>query len=230
MDDTTDPGPDRPSAALAAEAWMSAAGNVLRGLNHGFSNRLSALGAVAAGLGSPDEASMGEQVDGEIGRLEGLLRLYRLLPMAGALPAEPAQVSDAMDDAVGLFRHHYALRDVACTVEGDPMTPPVLVNLTVLTQAVLLLLCAAARHLPADQYADGVVLRYAGDSDWVDLTAETGVAVPLAEGTTSEVAALRWMVRDAAGDASVMRTARGLVRATLRVGTLANLRRRERGG
>jgi len=221
---------ETPSATLAAEAWMSAAGNVLRGLNHAFSNRLSALGAVAAGLGMGHESPVTEQVDVEVTRLEQLLRLYRMLPLAGTLPPEPAQVSDAIDDAAVLYAHHFALRDVPCQVEGDPLTPPVLLNLTVLTQAVVLLICAAARHVPEGQESTGVRLRYSGDNDFVELIAETNAAVPLAPGGPPDLAALRWMAQPAAGEASVAATPRGTVRATLRVGTLAYLRRRERGG
>ncbi len=208
---------------------MSVTGNVLRGLNHAFSNRLSSLGAVGAGLGAPEDGPVGAQVDAEAERLERLLRLYRLLPFASGVP-EPAQVTCAADDALALFQYHLAFRDVPCEVDGDPTTPPVLLNPATLMQAVLLLLCAAARHLGEETMPEGIRLRYEGNADAVELVAETNAVASLGGDEPPELRALRWIARDAAVEAAVAVTPRGTVRATLRLGTLAFLRRRERGG
>ena len=222
---------EAPNHGLAAGAWNSLSGNVLRGLNHSFSNRLTSLGAVAAGLGSEDSTqTLGQRVEGEIDRMEELLRLYRVLPFVGSHAAEPSQLSEAVSAAVALFEHHYGLRDVPCRVEGDPATPPVLYHSTAMVQTLLLLLSAAGRHLNPEEASAGVVLRYAGDADMVNITAETaGPAAMLAE-WPEEIHGVRWLARDAASDVQVEPTPHGGVRVRLRVGSLAFLRRRERAG
>lgn len=222
---------EAPNFGLAAEAWNSLSGNVLRGLNHSFSNRLSSLGAVAAGLGSEDGTqTMGQRVEGEIDRMEELLRLYRLLPFVGSPAPEPSQVAEAVAAAVSLFEHHYGLRDVPCRVEGDPATPPVLYHSTAMVQTLLLLLSAAGRHLNPDDVSAGVVLRYSGDADAVEIIAETSGPAAMQSEWPEEIHGVRWLARDAAGEVHVEKTPRGGVCVRLRVGSLAFLRRRERGG
>jgi hypothetical protein len=210
----------------AAAAWLHTMNPVLRGLNHEFSNLLTALGGVSL----EEEGAGRSRLDEEIERLDGLLRLYRLLPFAARAGGEPVLLEDIIPDAVLLLKHHLELRDVSCEVEGVAGLVPVVVHPTALTQAVLLCLCAAARTLPAADASAGIRVRCGGDTEWTHVVAETTVPAEGVEDAAepSEFLALRWLLRGAEGTATLSRGEEGVARASIRVATLIRTRAGER--
>lgn len=219
------------SRTAASESWLGTLDAVLRGLNHEFSNRLS-LARLAPQLTSimrEDEAGLGALTD-EAARSEdlfSLLRLYRLMVFENSEPADPLLVADVIADAAELFRHHTAFRDLAVEPGEPGPLPPVLMSPAALTQAVLLLLCAAARHAPDRRGDTGTIaLTFAAGQDAVRITATAvGAETAPVGAEPPEFPALRYLVRDAEG---VVEAVPG--GATLTIGTLVRLRRREKRG
>lgn len=211
----------------AVEGWFAVADALLRGLNHALSNRLSSL------VMATDEAkTLGRMqslvTDAE--RITELLRLYRLLEGSDAERVEAALIQDIVPDALILLSYHPALREVTCVVHGDPDTPPVLVSPSALTQALVLIIYAAARHLPHGFSGIGVALHFSGNADWVEFHAET--VMPLAPGQKVEVPelpAIRRLLRGGATGAASQGPG-GQARLSLRLPTLESRRKREREG
>lgn len=226
--DETAVGP-APASAEASEVWLRTANDFLCGLNHALSNRVSTLASVFLGgdtEGSDDDAR--ERLDVETAKVDALLRLYRLLERSEGAPAEPARVDDAVSDALALLAYHPEVRFVACTASGEGDVPPVLLVPSALVHALLVLLCAAAER--AGPGAAGIQVHYSGTPEWVTIAVETRAPVP--EGQTVEVEelrAVRWLLRSAAIVEAEARATDGGMRLELRLPTLANLRRRERG-
>ena len=100
-------------------------------------------------------------------------------------------------------------------------------NPAAFTKCVLLLLCVAARTLTVSPGDSGVVdLAFAASADAVRMSAQ-GVDArhDAAAGDPPELPALRWLIRDAEGVVEFMRGG-----ATVSIGTLVSLRRREKRG
>jgi len=219
------------SRADAAESWLWTSDAVLRGLNHEFSNRVS-LARLA-----PQLLAMAEAGDRDMQRIaaaEGqsddmlqLLRLYRLLVFHTNEPAEPIIIADVLDDAVSLFNHHTIFRDIEIRVTPDATIPPVLLDPASLTQALLLLFCAAAELIGGAQGEGGVIeLGYFATPDDVRVSAAvpvTGAAAPATE--PPQLPALRYLIRDADGRVEVAPDG-----VTMTLGSLLKLRRREKEG
>jgi hypothetical protein len=144
-----------------------------------------------------------------------------------AEPAEPILLGDAFPDAITLFKHHVALRDLEVGVGDVGAAPPVLMTPSSLTQALLLLLCAAARAVevaPGD--TGSITVEFTSDADAVHITARGANAVTSADAEeASEFPALRYLVRDVEG--RVTQASDGV---TLSLATLVRLRRREKRG
>ena len=222
------------AARQAAFAWIKATGEVLNGLNHAFSNHLSLIRLVPELL-KHDEVTAAElsQVAEDAVHLEDLLGLYRLYAFPSREAAEPILVPDVVPAALALLKHHLDLRDLPCVVEGTANLQPILMNRTSLAQALLLLLCAAGRHVRPDSDGAGIVLGYRGDGEFVEIAAETRGASAADAGNSGEqpfeLLAIRWLIRDADGTAHVTHVTGGGVRVAMRVGSLARLRRRPAG-
>ena len=217
-----------------AQSWLETSDAVLRGLNHEFSNRLSLarltpqLTALLAS-GEPGMQRVAADVDRPDDLLH-LLRLYRLMIFGTSEQPEPLLVSDNIVDAADLFRHHTAFRDLDVRVNANATIPPVLMATSSLTQALLLLLCAAARRVAVGRGDTAtLVVDFASTADSVIISvsmegsARTGGAH--GDGDAPELVALRYLVRDVNG--AVETTAAGV---TLSVGTLVSLRQREKRG
>jgi nitrogen-specific signal transduction histidine kinase len=219
------------SKSGVAQSWLETSDAVLRGLNHEFSNRLSLarLSPQLSALLAADEPGM-QQVAADVDRSEDLLhllRLYRLMVFASGEQPEPVLVSDIVVDSVDLFKHHTVFRDLDVRVTADATIPPVLMSPGALTQAILLLLCAAARQVSLGRGDTGtMVVEFGGDSDTVRITviaeqagANTGGEEPL------ELPALRYLVREVNGAVEITPG-----KAALSIGTLVSLRQREKRG
>jgi nitrogen-specific signal transduction histidine kinase len=219
------------SMSEVAQSWLETSDAVLRGLNHEFSNRLS-LARLAPQLSAMLAAGEFElqKLADDSNRpddLLQLLRLYRLMVFGNNEPTEPLLVSDHVDDAVALFKHHTAFRDLDVQVNADSSIPPVLMNPAAMTQAVLLLLCIGARQSSVATGESGtVVLGFGADANAVRISVQAaGVARQLAIDELPELPALRYFVRDAEGSVKVVGGG-----VTLSVGTLVKLRQREKTG
>lgn len=215
--------------SAAAQSWLATSDAVLRGLNHEFSNRLSLarLAPQLSAMIAAGEFELRKMADdsGNSEDLLNLLRLYRLMVFGNSEPAEPLIVSDVVPDAVDLFKHHTTFRDLDVRAPVDTSIPPVLINRASLTQGVLLLLGAAARQLELAPGDTGMLeLGCTADADAVRISAHVAESVernPPAD--APELAALRYLIRDVEGTAGM--TSRG---ATMSIGTLVRLRRREK--
>jgi nitrogen-specific signal transduction histidine kinase len=217
--------------SAAAEAWLDTSDAVLRGLNHEFSNRLS-LARLAPQLsellatGEHDLARIAADSNRSDDMVQ-LLRLYRLMVFSSTDPAEPLLVADVAADAIDLFKHHTVFRDLDVRLDCGGSIQPILLNPTSATQAVLLLLCAAARQLavpPGDSGA--IVLRCACTEDAVSLTAAADES-PVLETPVDppELPALRYLIRNVEGQ-----VAQSGPSLTMSLGTLLRLRRLEKQG
>jgi nitrogen-specific signal transduction histidine kinase len=220
----------QPKAAVA-QSWLETSDAVLRGLNHEFSNRLSLarlapqLSALLA-AGEPELQKLATDA-GRSEDLLNLLRLYRLMVFVTNEPADPVLVADCTTDAVDLFKHHTAFRDLEIRVQADATIPPVLMSPTSLTQSILLLLCAAARQVSVQPGESGaIVLDFAADANAVRISAHgTEAGARTSGGTQPEFAALRYLIRDVEGTVGAMRG--GVV---MSIATLARLRQLEKQG
>jgi nitrogen-specific signal transduction histidine kinase len=217
------------SKSVAAESWLATSDAVVRGLNHEFSNRLS-LARLAPQLSAmieTGEHGMQQLADSGANSedLLNLLRLYRLMVFDTSEPAEPLLVSDVVADAVDLFKHHSTFRDMEVRVIADDTIPPVLMNPGALCRAVLLLLSAAARQLPATHADTGAItLGFEADADAVRVCAKALDAdASEFSAELAELPALRYLIRDAEGVVDVARE--GL---TMSIGTLVRLRQLEK--
>ena len=215
-----------------AQSWLDTSDAVMRGLNHEFSNRLSLarltpqLTALLA-AGEPGMQKAAAEADRSEDLLH-LLQLYRLMVFASSEQPEALLVSDNLASAIELFRHHMTFRDLDVRVNADATIPPVLLPSVALTQALLLLLCAAARHVamaPGDTGTLVVDFSATPDSVRIGVRVDGASGGAAVIGDPPEFAALRYLVRDVSGVAEM--TASG---AALSIGTLVSLRQREKRG
>lgn len=218
------------SNSAVAQSWLETSDAVLRGLNHEFSNRLSLsrLAPQLSALIAAGEPQL-EKIAADAERSEDLLRLlrlYRLMVFASGEQAEPLLLSDIVPDAVELFRHHTAFRDLEVRVNADDTIPPVLMGPSALTQAMLLLLCAAARQssVPLGDIGS-LVLDFSADANSVRVTVRGDGANVNGGADAPEFPALRHLVRGVEGAVETFYGG-----AALSVGTLLSLREREKRG
>ncbi|MHB1310425.1 MAG: hypothetical protein ACYC3L_00315 [Gemmatimonadaceae bacterium] len=215
--------------AEAIEAWARTANAVLCGLNHALSNRVSALVMVFhSDQGVSLAATEINRLSTETTKLEELLRLYRLLARSELATPEPIGVPDAVSDALSLVAHHPDVGDLAWTVTGDADTPPVLLIPSALVHALVHLLCTAAASADAD--APALRLTYGGDPDWVTIAVETCSSAAKDQSAQSlEAATVGFLLPGAVVTRLNAPTREGGVQLEVRLPTLANQRRHERG-
>jgi nitrogen-specific signal transduction histidine kinase len=217
------------SKSAAAQSWLETSDAVIRGLNHEFSNRLSLARLapqLSAMIETGEHAMLGlADTGGNSEDLLNLLRLYRLMVFESSEPAEPLLVSDVVADAVDLFNHHSTFRDMEVRVIADDTIPPVLMNPGALCRAVLLLLSAAARRLPAAHADRGTVeLWFGAETNAVHISARALESdASGASEDPPELPALRYLIRNAEGIVDVAPD-----RLTMSIGTLVRLRQLEK--
>jgi hypothetical protein len=215
------------AAGVVRDTWIQVFGGAVRGLTHALGNRLHSLemtmGALAPGEAvSPIAAAA---LDVESAGCAELVRLYRLLPFAGAGALEASRVGDVVPDAAALFRHHIDGRQAACTVHVSGEPPAVLVAPLALTQAVLVLLCSSVAEAPEGS-ATEVTIGVSGDADvvWIDIHA-TGPGDGVADDNAMATAA--WLLK--ASQPGVTRVATGSGAITrIALPSLSAARQRER--
>lgn len=231
MSATDETGGGSAASGAAALAWLRTADGVLIGLNHTLGNRLISLFTLSSLAADDDVADQLTAVAEEAERLDALLQLYRLMESCDGTETEAMTVADALGDAVLLLGQHSGLRDVACAVTGEAATPPVLLSRGALTQALLLLLCAAARQVVSRAATEGIVARYTGDATRVAVTVETREAVGADAGEEPfEFAAVRWLMGDAGELGGVTLLPDGRWSVSLGLESLSARRAREKRG
>jgi membrane carboxypeptidase/penicillin-binding protein PbpC len=128
------------------DQWMRVAEKVLKGLNHAFTNRLTAVEATATLLTAEGKAdsALGGALGAEVKRLHDLLQLYRCLTAETFAAPEPIRLQDMFAVVLRLHEHHSDLQRIVCTVRGDVDTEPVLVRYSALLRSLLVLLESVA--------------------------------------------------------------------------------------
>ena len=215
----------------AALQWLSASSDVFRGLNHSLSNRMLSLEMLST------VAERGEDVDddllaivaGEAGRFRTLLKLYRVMESSDRTASEPALIGDILPDAIALFGYDSVLRDTRIALAPIGDLAPVLLQPSACVQSLLVALIAVARVIPREEQV-GIVVRCSGDAEWVTVTVSTAAPVPELAQEGRELIAVPWLLRRTPSASAWERLSDGTVRAVVRLGTLSNVRRREREG
>ena len=214
----------------AAAAWLDTMDGLSRGLNHALSNRVNTFSTLMAVLHDARtlDAELENALVAEEARMEALLRLYRLMPLARTASPEPMVLADPVNDALALFAHHLDLRMLPCTVTGLADAPPVRSRRQSLTQGILLLLVAVGRAFDEghDESAE-LTLQVIHTADDVTLHASTGSPVTAAPDAVAW-GALEWMASTLGAVVECGRDDNGHAWAALALPTLAAERKRGR--
>ncbi len=221
-----------PATRFWGDQWLRVSEKLLKGLNHQFTNRLTALGALLDLMhpGSATEPGVVDALSEELSRLGRLLRMYRSLSSDGLASMEAIRLQDIIPVAVSLHEHHPDLKYLACKVEGDVDTAPVLVRQAALLRAMLVLLeNVAGCALRADRGREmQVTYGSSGDEAWVRFEGAAPADQLLFSGEGSLLHAVRLEIAHASGsvDGEILRTdADTRMEYVIRIPTLAAARR-----
>ncbi|MEP6691895.1 MAG: hypothetical protein ABJD07_12125 [Gemmatimonadaceae bacterium] len=166
------------------------------GLAHALSNRISTISVIGQTLelGETNPRLMSDTIAQEVGKLEEILRLMRLVPAEGR--ADPVHIPELKRDLLGLVRHHRELRGVEVEVAGAPDVFPVVADRPVLLRAILAGIVAAARA-----GARQLLVRYEGDEKTVTFTftSPDGAPPPTTPTLGAIAESLGGTIRDAGG-------------------------------
>jgi hypothetical protein len=126
-------------------AWIPVLEQLLIGVSHHISNRVSTLAGVSDILSQdPTVPPILRALADEVPKLEEAIRLLRLL----AAPAEPEEAVEPLrllNDAIGLAVLHPELRGVTYRIEAGDI-PPVLTHPVGLTHRMVVALVAAGKE------------------------------------------------------------------------------------
>jgi hypothetical protein len=202
------------NSAPAPDSWSTISNDLLHGLIHALNNRMAALGAVVelARLGDEEDDPLRGLAD-ELTLLGEVNAMIALLPERRSEP-EALELSSALHDAIRLHAHHPRLRRAACAVRSDEALSPVRAPRWALVRALVLLVHAVkGTGEPVDGRGGGTIHLVA---DGPDVLVRAQVPVD----PTEELVALAARCGGLAErDGDVL---------TVRLPTLAELRRRER--
>jgi hypothetical protein len=128
------------------DQWLRVSEKLLKGLNHQFTNRLTALGAILDLMhpASPPPQEVIDALAEEVARLGRLLLMYRSLSTDGLASMEATRLQDAIPMALSLHEQHPDLKSLACRVVGEPDSAPTLIRQASLLRALLVLLESVA--------------------------------------------------------------------------------------
>jgi hypothetical protein len=212
---------------------------ILRGIAHALSNRVAALSGVAGLVDFGDLSSerLSRALGSEVSQLGQLVELVRLLPSDAHAPGEAIELQTLLPVVVALHALHADLRDVACTVHHEREALPVHLGRSTFVYALLVLLDTAKRD--ALRGRGSVAVTYGGDAAWVTIAVDsdfpaqptTGDSTPDADTVRQRVGALLAQIDPSLGVA-VARHGDGRgngLRLSMRLPTLLEVRRRERG-
>ena len=192
-----------PAAAQADAQWQRVGEGVLAGICHTLNSRVTALWGIAELL-SADGAntSLTALLRAELERLERLARLLQWVPRRPGRGVEPVSLADVLPELVELQREYRGFEGTEVELEGDPLTPAIVVDPAALGRAVLLLLTAAVRVAPRP---GRVTAAYGPAGAAAALTIRVpGAELPpdVADGALPEVEAAR-QILNGAGELSV---------------------------
>ena len=199
--------------------WQRTADLVLRGLNHELSNRLMVLGSLVS---AAPQTAEGEQLSKQVAGLVRLLGLYRSLPLMPGTRPEAIRVQDVVPTAVLLFGAQLATSDVPCEVLMETSAPPVIVDSTILLQALVLLLSVAAQQLDQRSRSAGLLMRVHGEPEWVHVTVGARVATGGSLVQVDELEALQLLT---AGEVSLSHNIDGVACVHLTLPSVIRVRR-----
>jgi len=192
---------------------------LLRGLTHALSNRVMAITTLSDLAGDATAAATTRSVlASEAGRLDALLRQYRLLSPAPPSPAEPINIADVLAPLVELAGRHPDFAGTPCDVRLTAGVQPAFVDAGQVGRIVPALVVAAMRIARRVQ-PPRVQVEVRGDARWVVVCAATGDAI--GEGT------LPGDTETGATGIGITETPNG-ARYELLMPTLAAARRRDR--
>jgi hypothetical protein len=224
-------------ARLWGDQWLRVSEKVLKGLNHQLSNRVAAIEALTMMMepdGPPPEPAIIAALNDEVGRLSGIMRLYRLLPPEPTAAPEPVRPQDIVPQVLALHEHHSDLRKIACDLIEAPDAEPVLVRPSALLRSLLVILESVAGHSTRAGSSDPITFRCVGDAERVTITMEgaSPTAEPLTGGDHSLLAAVRGTLAHAGVELEAVRgprDGRPWIRYDIVLPTLREARRREQG-
>ncbi|HKG91748.1 MAG TPA: hypothetical protein VKA84_07660 [Gemmatimonadaceae bacterium] len=211
---------------------------VLRGLVHALGNRTAAVIAVAGVLepDAPADAELVRALAAEGRRLHAIVRLLRWLSPEWSARAEPVALDELLPDVVSLHAHHPELRGVPCFAECAADVPPLRLLRTPLAQALLVLVVGSARRAAAPRAAGvedaQVVLRCAAAGPDVRVTVTAPATASVLSPADEYAAAARHLLAPNPwweDDRCALRASGDAAEYELRVPTLAEVRRREKG-
>lgn len=194
------------SDRAGAARWLMIHDDLLRGIAHTLSNRVSTIDAAAymLELGGTDVALQTATLRGETTRLEELLGALRILPRRADTPAEPVMPNDAVRAALAVHAHHGDLHGVPCDVDIASDVTPGYADPLALQHALLVGLSAAGRAVKAQRLVNGagrVRVHVTASADTVQfaITAADVVLLPCEEvehDAQSDAAAVAWLLGD----------------------------------
>lgn len=155
-----------------AARWLMIHDELLRGIAHTLSNRVSTIDAAAymLELEGSDVAQQTTTLRSETARLEELLRALRLLPRRLERHPEPLMADDAVSGALSVHAHHGDLHGVPCDVEIGRDVPPGYADPIALQHALLVGLSVAGHCVKSQRAVNGagrVLVRVTGTDDSV---------------------------------------------------------------
>lgn len=171
--------------------WKWVSDQVVAGICHDLNDRLSTLSGLLelAELDGAVDPELGGPLRSELGRVEELVRLLRVLPGGRAEGAEPVRITELLGVASSLLRRHRGLEDVKVEVVTE-VDVVVRASWGSLNRVLLLLLAGAARCARRCR-STRVTVRVGGDG----ARALIGVVPVVAEGETVAVDELREVCR-----------------------------------
>lgn len=185
---------------------------LLRGIAHTLSNRVSTIDAAAymLELEGVDVAPHAATLRGETARLDGLLQALRILPRRLERQPEPLIAADSVTAALSVQVHHGDLHGVPCDVEIEGDVTPGYADPLSLQHALLVGLCAAGHAAHAERGVNGagrVRVHVASDAEVVRFTVTAVDVTLLACQETDEIAArdadaVAWLLRESDGQST----------------------------
>lgn len=147
-----------PGSVEGSGAWQWVSDQVVAGICHDLSDRLSSLLGLLqlAELESTIDPAVSAPLRAELGRVEELVHLLRLLPAGRAEVAEPIRVVEAVPVVSALLRRHRGLEDLRLRTEtsADPL---IHVRWSMLVRLLLLVAVSAGRAARAAGGSEVVV-------------------------------------------------------------------------
>jgi len=152
------------SASEPSGEWPTVLEQLIVGVSHHISNRVSTLAGVSDILaGDPTIPPVLRALADEVPKLEEAIRVLRLLA-APDDPEEAVEPKRVVEDAVTLARLHPELKHVTFSVQGSERVPPIVVRPVAFTHQIVMLLVAAVRDA-----RDDVIVDLVSDGEYVSI-------------------------------------------------------------